>query len=35
LSYAAGALWVADRNDHAILRIDPEGGTCERVAVGE
>jgi len=35
LSYAAGALWVADRNDHAILRIDPEHGTCERVAVGE
>jgi streptogramin lyase len=28
-------LWVADRNDHAILRIDPEHGTCERVAVGE
>jgi DNA-binding beta-propeller fold protein YncE len=35
LSFAAGMLWVADRNDHAILRIDPERGTCERVAVGE
>jgi hypothetical protein len=35
LSFAAGSLWVADRNDHAILRIDPERGTCERVAVDE
>lgn len=35
LSFAAGALWVADRNDHAILRIDPERGTCERVPVDE
>lgn len=35
LSFAAGSLWVADRNDHAILRIDPEHGTCERVAVDE
>ena len=35
LSCAAGMLWVADRNDHAILRIDPERGTCERVPVGE
>ncbi|MGH8125360.1 MAG: hypothetical protein ACREPK_05895 [Rhodanobacteraceae bacterium] len=35
LSYAAGSLWVADRNDHAILRVDPEHGTCERVAVDE
>jgi hypothetical protein len=28
-------LWLADCNDHAILRIDPEAGTCERIAVGE
>lgn len=35
LSFAAGSLWVADRNDHAILRVDPERGTCERVAVDE
>lgn len=35
LSYAAGSLWVADRNDHAILRIDPARGTCERVPVDE
>lgn len=35
ISFAAGALWVADRNDHAILRIDPERGTCERVPVDE
>lgn len=35
LSFAAGALWVADRNDHAILRIDPRLGTCERVPVDE
>jgi DNA-binding beta-propeller fold protein YncE len=35
MSYGAGALWVADRNSHAILRVDPEGGTCERVPVGE
>lgn len=35
LSFAAGSLWVADRNDHAILRIDPEQGTCERVPVDE
>lgn len=35
LSFGADALWVADRNDHAILRVDPEHGTCERVAVDE
>jgi len=35
LSFAAGSLWVADRNDHAILRIDPAHGTCERVPVDE
>jgi hypothetical protein len=35
LSYAAGALWVAARDEHAILRIDPEQGTCERVPVDE
>lgn len=35
LSFAAGSLWLADRNDHAILRIDPERGTCERVPVDE
>ena len=35
LSFAAGALWVADRNDDAILRIDPVQATCERVAVDE
>lgn len=35
LSFAAGSLWVADRDDHAILRIDPEQGTCERVKVDE
>jgi len=26
---------VADRNEHAILRIDPARGTCERVPVDE
>ena len=35
MSFAAGSLWVADRNDHAILRIDPARGTCERVPVDE
>ena len=35
LSFAAGSLWVADRNDHAVLRVDPGRGTCERVAVDE
>jgi sugar lactone lactonase YvrE len=35
MSFACGSLWVADRNDHAILRIDPEHGTCERVPVDE
>jgi hypothetical protein len=35
LSFAAGSLWVADRNDHAIVRVDPERGTCERVPVDE
>lgn len=35
LSFAVGSLWVADRNDHAILRIDPEAGTWERVPVDE
>jgi DNA-binding beta-propeller fold protein YncE len=33
LSFAAESLWVADCDDHAILRIDPERGTCARVAV--
>ena len=35
LSFAAGSLWVADRNGHAILRVDPDRGTCERVPVDE
>jgi NHL repeat len=35
LSFAAGSLWVADRDDHAILRVDPERGTCERVKLDE
>lgn len=35
MSFAAGSLWVADRNDHAILRIDAARGTCERVPVDE
>lgn len=35
LSFAAGFLWVADRNGHAVLRVDPERGTCERVPVDE
>lgn len=35
ISFAAGALWVADRNEHAVLRIDPERGTSERVPVDE
>ncbi|TAN05765.1 MAG: hypothetical protein EPN38_10415 [Rhodanobacteraceae bacterium] len=35
LSFAADSLWVADRNDHAVLRVDPAHGTCERVAVDE
>jgi hypothetical protein len=35
LSFAAGSLWVADRDAHAILRIDPERGACERVTVDE
>jgi sugar lactone lactonase YvrE len=35
LSFAAGSLWVADRSDHAILRVDPARGTCERVPVDE
>ncbi len=35
LSFAAGALWIADRNEHSILRFDPEKGTCERVEVDE
>lgn len=35
LSLAAGALWVADRNEHAVLRVDPARGTCIRVPVDE
>jgi NHL repeat len=35
LSFAAGSLWVADRNDHAILRVDPESRVATRVAVDE
>lgn len=35
ISFAAGALWVADRNAHEILRVDVEQGTCTRIPVGE
>lgn len=35
ISFAAGALWVADRNAHEILRVDVEHGKCTRIAVGE
>ena len=35
LSFAAGSLWLADRDAHAILRIDPERGACERVTLDE
>jgi hypothetical protein len=35
ISFAAGALWVADRNAHEILRVDVEEGTCTRIPVGE
>jgi DNA-binding beta-propeller fold protein YncE len=35
ISFAAGALWVADRNAHEILRVDVEAGTCTRIPAGE
>lgn len=35
ISFAAGALWVADRNAHEILRVDVEKGTCRRIPAGE
>lgn len=35
ISFAAGALWVADRNAHEILRVDVEEGKCTRIPVGE
>lgn len=34
LSAAAGALWVADRNAHEIVRVDIASGACRRVAIG-
>lgn len=33
LSFAADALWIASRNDHAIVRVDPASGHGERVDV--
>lgn len=35
ISFAAGSLWVADRNAHEVLRVDVERGTCARIPVGE
>lgn len=35
LSFASGYLWLVDRNEHAVLRVDPERGTWRRVAVDE
>ena len=35
ISFAAGALWVADRNAHEILRVDVDTGNCTRIPVGE
>lgn len=35
ISFAAGALWVADRNAHEILRVDVEAGACTRIPAGE
>lgn len=35
LSFGAGALWVADRNAHEILRVNVMRGEVERIAVGE
>lgn len=33
LSFAAGSLWVAARNDHAVVRVDPSNGHAERVEI--
>jgi sugar lactone lactonase YvrE len=33
LSFAAGVLWVAARNDHAVVRVDPASGHAERLAI--
>jgi hypothetical protein len=35
LSLAAGALWVANRNLHEIMRIDLANGSAKHVGVGE
>src|SRR6185312_317870 len=35
ISFAAGALWVADRNAHEILRVNVEAGSCTRIPAGE
>lgn len=35
ISFAAGSLWVADRNAHEILRIDVEHNRCTRIPVAE
>ncbi len=35
LSFAAGMLWIADRDDHAILRVDPATWRALRVPVDE
>ncbi|GAP64725.1 alkyl hydroperoxide reductase [Mizugakiibacter sediminis] len=35
LSAAAGALWVADRNAHSVVRVDIASGACRRIGIGE
>lgn len=35
LSFGAGALWLADRDAHRVLRIDPVSGACAVVPIEE
>ncbi len=35
LAVAAGAVWIADTDAHAVLRLDPETGAIQHVPIGE
>ena len=35
LAVGAGAVWIADTDAHAVLRVDPKTGAVQHVPIGE